>query len=420
MGARRPKDWDQPDGTGKVREFPEVIEREQKGRAEAETEEVSVSPLRAVNRWLGRAHIALATTILTTFAVACALTGAAMLIENGFFGQKWQAYLGATTITVLVAAPIVYLSQRVIRQLIASREVMRQMTARLAWALDRAERASDEKSRFLATMSHELRTPLNAVIGFSDMIMNERLGPLSNPRYRDYAGDINGSGQHLLGIINEILDLAKIEAGEMRIDDDDFCDLPEALAAAGRMVAPDAARRGVDLTVLPLAQRLQLRAVDRMVRQVLINVLANAVKFTPADGSVVLTPELRPHGNLVLAVTDSGIGMTADEIRVALTPFGQVGHAQRAENAGTGLGLPLARAMMELHGGRLTVRSAPGRGTTVVLIFPATRVLPAPPNVMPLHASGPRGERAPAAEGLNSADIIPLNTTGPERSKHQP
>ncbi|MFC3227041.1 sensor histidine kinase [Marinibaculum pumilum] len=386
----------------------------------ADADHAPVSAFRALNRWLGSIHIAAATALVTCFAVTCALSGAALLIENGFFGEKWQVYLGATAITVLIAAPIVYLALRVIRQLVASREALRQMTARLAWALDRAERASDEKSRFLATMSHELRTPLNAVIGFSDMIMNERLGPLQNQRYRDYAGDINGSGQHLLGIINEILDLAKIEAGEMRIDDDDICDVSEALSTAGRMIAPDAARRSVDLTVLPMPQRVQLQAADRMVRQVLINVLANAVKFTPAGGSVVLTPELRPHGNLVLAVTDSGIGMTADEIRVALTPFGQVGHAQRAENAGTGLGLPLARAMMELHGGRLTVRSTPGRGTTVVLIFPANRVLPAPPNVMPLNASATRSDRPPAAAGLNSADIIPLNASGPERSKHQP
>ena len=167
----------------------------------------------------------------------------------------------------------------------------------------------------------------------------------------------------------------------------------------------------VEITIDPERRRIRSRLSGRLCRDTL----------RAYYEALTAHPDFRPDLSEVFDVGDvSELDLTADEIRVALTPFGQVGHAQRAENAGTGLGLPLARAMMELHGGRLTVRSAPGRGTTVVLIFPATRVLPAPPNVMPLHASGPRGERAPAAEGLNSADIIPLNTTGPERSKHQP
>ncbi len=381
------------------------------------------SALMKLARWLGRLPLVVATSILVLGTTVIATLAVFVLLQSGASTDTPDIYFFAAGITILVSWPIIHSAQKLIRELRGARETERRMAERLVWALDRAERANDEKSRFLATMSHELRTPLNAVIGFSDMIMSERLGPMNNPRYRDYAGDINSSGLHLLGIINEILDLAKIEAGKMHIDEDAICDIRDAIGKASMMVAPQALRLGVQVSADAPADGLRLRAMDRMVRQVLINILSNATRFTGPGGRVTLATELRPNGNLAIAIADTGIGMTPDDIRIALTPFGQVRRAQSRDNSGTGLGLPLARAMMELHGGRLTIRSVPGRGTTVTLIFPAQRVLPAGANVTSL-GSGPArqgGTAQPLAlNGSSGADIIPLRSNATERQTWRP
>ena len=248
------------------------------------------------------------------------------------------------------------------------------MTENLAIAFHDAEEANEAKSRFLANMSHELRTPLNAVIGFSDIMLNQRFGRIENPRYVDYAKDINSSGIHLLSIINDILDLSKIESGEASVEPENEFDIVTVIESACSMLRPLGARQQVALAIDMPDQRYILLAVERMVRQVLLNILSNAIKYTGAAGTVRLTVDRCPNGALTISVIDTGIGMTAEEIRIAMSPFGQVKSKLSGIHASTGLGLPLARAMMEMHGGSLKLRSVPGKGTTVALHFPHLRV----------------------------------------------
>ena len=239
----------------------------------------------------------------------------------------------------------------------------------------RAESASEAKSRFLANMSHELRTPLNAIIGFSEMMRTEALGPVGSPRYRAYADDINRSGMHLLGLINDLLDLSKIEAGKMELVED-MVDIP-CLVDDCLLLVRDVARRGKVELVSELPPGLpMLYADERKLKQVLLNLLSNAVKFTPEGGKVAVTAEISSERSLAIAIADTGIGIAPEHLAAVLEPFGQVRHAQGdlAEPHGTGLGLPLSKALAELHGGKLEIESALGRGTTIRLCLPPERV----------------------------------------------
>jgi two-component system cell cycle sensor histidine kinase PleC len=237
-----------------------------------------------------------------------------------------------------------------------------------------AESANRSKSRFLAVMSHELRTPLNAIIGFSDLMQSQSLGPLQPVKYREYAEDIHVSGQNLLGVINDILDMAKIEDGKMVLFEEPI-DLGEQISAATRFVAERARQSQVALD-RDIAQGLPpLFADQRSVRHILLNLLANAVKFTPGGGRVTVRAERTADRGLALAVADTGIGMSAEHIEIALTPFGQVANEYTRRHDGTGLGLPLVKSLAELHGAAFRIDSTLGIGTTVSIAFPAERVL---------------------------------------------
>lgn len=343
--------------------------------------------LSAVNRFLGRMSAWTTTTLLTGVSVFLAVSLNWLLSLLGLIEFTSEIVMAATVVTILVGFPIIIYSQFIIRELKSSRHALRKMTERLAWAFHNAERANEAKSNFLANMSHELRTPLNAIIGFSDILRYQRFGEMNNPRYCDYAKDINESGIHLLGIINDILDLAKIEAGHATMEEQVEFEVAEVIEGVGRMVSALADRQGVILSVLPNAQVIRLVGVQRMVRQVLINVLSNAIKFTERGGSVSVRTECRANGNFAISIVDTGIGMTSDEIKLALTPFGQSDNALTRKHSGTGLGLPLAKAMMDMHGGRLLVRSTAGVGTTIMLIFPASRVSQVSPGVPVARAS---------------------------------
>ncbi len=237
--------------------------------------------------------------------------------------------------------------------------------------LERAYKVAAEsnraKSTFLANMSHELRTPLNAIIGFSELMGQNKFGPVPH-RFIEYAADINASGQHLLSLVNDLLDMAKIEAGRFEIADG-VVDLSCVVDMVVRMTSPAAAqaRLALDVNVgrdLPL-----LRGDERAIRQILLNLVSNAIKFTPAEGRVTIFGESRRNA-VAFGVADTGVGMSEDEIEIALTPFGQVACALNRRHQGTGLGLPLARSIAELHGGTLDIASAPGRGTTVTVRLP--------------------------------------------------
>jgi signal transduction histidine kinase len=331
--------------------------------------------LAGVNRLLGRLSLRMATAVLVAVAIVGALALHWLLGLIPGLEPDRGVYISASIVTILVATPIIAYAQNLIRSLRDSRRVLKRMTERLAVALDEAERASQAKSSFVANMSHELRTPLNAIIGFSDVIRSASIGPVGNPRYLDYAKDIHDSGVHLLGIINEILDLAKIESGRALPEKPEPFALVPMLEQAVRVTAPLAQKQGVAVTV-EVAEHggVELLAVERVMRQIVLNILSNAVKFTPAGGTVRMSLDLS-DGGLAVQIADTGIGMSAEDIKVALTPFGQVDNALSRQHAGTGLGLPLAKAMMELAGGRLAIKSAPGRGTTVSMIFPPASVM---------------------------------------------
>ncbi len=315
-----------------------------------------------------------ATTALTALAVGASL--AIQLLLRAIEGRALMptAILNVTIEVAFVTAPLILYSRDMIDQLRKSRTHLDIMSRRLASSVEQAETANRAKSAFLANMSHELRTPLNAIMGFSEVMKDQVLGPLNNPRYVGYAGDIHASGRYLLGIINDILDLSKIEAGKMSLDSASDFALANAVEASLAMVAPLAEKFGVRVIGGVTDGSVRLHAVDRMVRQILINILGNAIKFTPTGGDVRVRGMATADGGYALMISDSGIGMSQEEIGKAMTPFGQVENKMTATHTGTGLGLPLAKAMLELHGGTMTVNSTPHIGTTITLHFPAVRV----------------------------------------------
>ena len=246
----------------------------------------------------------------------------------------------------------------------------------LVAAKEQAELANRTKSEFLANMSHELRTPLNAIIGFSEIVAGELFGPIGAQRYVEYAHDIHTSGIHLLSIISDILDLSKIEAGRRELAES-LVDLYEAAESSLRLVRGRAENGGVRL-VNGIARDgvPRLQADERAVKQILLNLLSNAVKFTPEGGRVAVGAELRGDGSLAISVDDTGIGIAAENIPRALAPFSQVDSSLSRRYEGTGLGLPLVKSLIELHGGTLELESEEGKGTLAAIVFPADRVRP--------------------------------------------
>jgi signal transduction histidine kinase len=315
-----------------------------------------------------------ATAALTALAVGAALGLQSLLRIIEGRQPMPVAILNVAIEVACVVAPLILYSRDMIDELRRSRAHLDVMSRRLRASVQESEAANKAKSAFLANMSHELRTPLNAIMGFSEVMKDQHLGPLNNARYVGYAGDIHASGRYLLGIINDILDLSKIEAGKMTLDNAADFPLGGAVDASMAMIAPLADKYGVRLSGGLDGSAVRLHAVERMVRQILINILGNAIKFTPAGGGVELRGMATADGGYALMISDSGIGMSAAEIGKALTPFGQVQNKMTATHTGTGLGLPLAKAMLELHDGSMTVESVPHVGTTITLHFPATRV----------------------------------------------
>ncbi len=292
-------------------------------------------------------------------------------------------------ISILIVAWLFVWFILIARQVIRAKE----RNSDLELELVRQEEASRITAAFLANMSHELRTPLNAIIGFAEMMRQEIFGPLGNARYRDYANDIAKSGGHLVNMVGNILDISKIESGEETLEEEKFS-LPEAARECLRII--DWETVGKDHTLqLELSSDSYLLFADRgKVRQVLINLITNARKFTPKGGTITVRSEVLDDGRLTLEVEDTGKGIAPEDIELVMRPFGRAQSEPGHSKDGTGLGLPLSRSLVHLHGGTFDLWSMVGVGTTVRMVFPGERTVTRRPKIV--HDTGAEKERSVA------------------------
>ncbi len=302
--------------------------------------------------------------------------------STGFYEERYTDAAGVTHDWLTAKLPVkdprgqvrlvISVSTDITERKQAEQKVLQAQEALLE-AKEAAERANRAKSQFLANMSHELRTPLNAVIGFSEVMMNELFGPIGTPRYREYARDIHRSGSHLLDLINDILDMAKIEVGRRELNPEPVnlaAEIDETMRLIQWRVGGGVTLR-TELGDAPVSAAFDRRAL----RQILLNLVGNAVKFTPAGGTVTLSVRREPDG-LALVIADTGIGIAKEHLAHLGTPFYQAHSADVAGKEGTGLGLALTKALVELHGGRMLIESELGVGTTVMALFPNTAPSP--------------------------------------------
>jgi two-component system, cell cycle sensor histidine kinase PleC len=264
-------------------------------------------------------------------------------------------------------------------------EELRQEKLRAEEQRRMAEEANRAKSAFLANMSHELRTPLNAILGFSEVLENEMFGPMQNNTYKDYAGDIHDSGRYLLTLINDILDLSRIEAGRRDILEEPT-HVRDCMDHAKNMLVARATEKTINITVETPANLPKLLCDYRALNQITINLMTNAVKYTPDYGKVAIIGRVMPDGGMTITVSDNGPGIPKAEQKQLLHAFSRGAHATKQAIEGAGLGLPIVKGLMDVHGGTLDIVSEPGKGTDVICYFPAARVL-----------SGPRGEAIASA-----------------------
>jgi len=281
------------------------------------------------------------------------------------------------------------------RERLTAFKAMEKATLEASESLEKAEAASAAKSRFLAHMSHELRTPLNAILGFSEVIRDRLLGD-EPPRVSEYAGLIHASGRHLLQIINDMLDLSRVEAGKMRLHPK-LVPVTQLFESAGQLVSRDLSDGGVGLSTTISTNCPPLFADEKAAKQMLVNLLSNAAKFSAPGSRVTLSAAPCANGGVELSVADRGCGIPADQIETVFEPFGQASGDTAREGQGTGLGLPLVKSLIELHGGRITIDTKEGKGTRVALAFPpapAPTLVHSPDSETPSRGNGGREPQA--------------------------
>jgi signal transduction histidine kinase len=313
--------------------------------------------------------------VINPFALAVVVAAcAAFIVSQGLVVAMVDRYLAAR------AQGEALRLRNHIAELETTQQALEKTSADLTTALEAAEAASKSKSAFLASMSHELRTPLNAVLGFSETMLVETFGPLGSPRYKEYLGHIHDSGAHLLSLINDVLDLSRLDAAQTELKEEVF-DPAELIAESLCMVTGQAQQARIALST-DIAHALpRLKADKRRIKQIVINLLSNSLKFTLPGGQVQVSARLTDAG-LALAVADSGIGIAREDIPKALERFGQVDSRLERKYEGTGLGLPLSKQLAELHGGELVLESAVGAGTTVTVTLPRDRLAAHPAAVV--------------------------------------
>jgi two-component system, cell cycle sensor histidine kinase PleC len=287
-----------------------------------------------------------------------------LIVSNNFF-------LGMSVAVGIFSS---YVQELYVRLDFISTEMLKQEKEKTSQLLTEAMAASKAKSDFLAIMSHELRTPLNAILGFSEIMQLRMFGPMGSERYTTYVDDIHYTAKHLLNIITDVLDFSKAEVGRLTVKEEEV-DITQSLEQCLRLLREKAAEGGLRMSLEPPRERLLLRVDVTLVKQVFINLIGNAIKFTQSGGEIRAYIEHAADGSCCIKITDTGIGIGEGDIDKVLEPFFQVENVFVRKRGGTGLGLPLSKKIMLLHGGSLTITSALGVGTTVAVTFPASRVI---------------------------------------------
>lgn len=320
---------------------------------------------------------------LRIYAASTAPVALVLVSIPAFFSMMvGPALVVLIVIDILFMVALAWQTRQNAIHMICLREQNSALVARLGDAVaeaeqarERAEAASRAKSTFLAGMSHEIRTPLNAILGFSEVIRDQVFGPVGNERYSRYAADIHQSGSHLLGLINDILDLSRIEAGKTVIKPTRI-DLDEAFSAVSGLLELKASEAMVSLEHRTFLDMPYLWADERSLRQILINLVSNALRFTPPGGAIFMTAQLASDGGVIVEVSDTGIGIPPDDLGRVTEAYVQARQEARTRHQGTGLGLSIVKSMMELHGGRFTIDSKLGEGTRAKVFFPPERSIP--------------------------------------------
>jgi two-component system, cell cycle sensor histidine kinase PleC len=325
-------------------------------------------------------------------AAYCTLTPVTLAIVLALRGFESSTTLPIATLAIATQVYFVMLARRLYTQSLATLTFqaekdgliaeLEQAKANSDEARRRAEEANLAKSRFLATMSHELRTPLNAILGFSEVMQGELFGPHTVPAYKEYSNDIHSSGQHLLMLINEILDLSRVEAGRYELKEESVS-LSAIVEDCSRLLTLRAQKRDITIIEAVEPDLPRIWADERAIRQVVLNLLSNAIKFTPQAGQVTIKLGWTAAGGQYLSIRDTGPGIPEDEIPVVMSSFGRGTLAQKNADEGTGLGLPIVKGLIELHGGKFSLRSKVREGTEVIVVLPPERVMNALPKFDP-------------------------------------